>query len=756
MPDRSLPSASDQPPTMSMKSKRETDIQVYPASLPIDLTPRLLIYESVFSLVEEVTYATRSQADITFDAHRNAMSADDPVSAIVKSLDSRKVLLQLATSLGISGDIRLRDALREDEERLAQSILRILDSDSDRAAVQNLKGNSVQNFLDVLHNMLDKGLLLEKEHNSKARRMILKLSEACDRLPSALFITGVTERDEFPLFGGGFGDIYQASYAGQRVALKHIRTFHRDAEQRRIRLQFCREAITFPSSLCMVSPWMQHGTVLKYLNDHGRGNVDKLLFEIAQGLQYLHSQNIVHGDLRGSNILITHDWSACLADFGLTSLSDATMATHSSHRAGSIRWMAPELIDPEFFGMRFLRTPATDVYAFACVCVELYTGQPPFANLSETASLLRVIKGERPERPFGEPALSDDLWRHDFAKRPNIDVVVVQQMELNHTSTRLSGLVKPEGELRHFYKTAPPLIKEDSDRSLNSNPLSNTDSMDRIKHLVCSEDPKSIYIMISKLGQGWSGPVYQARELKTGRQVAIAQNDMTNQHKHIFLEQLSRMKELQHPNVLMFLESYLIGPEELWIVTEYVESRELSEIVQSIRMEEDQISNICLQTCQALEYLHGQDFVHRDIRPDNLLVDLQGRVRIKGFGFCVKLTVRRPRRIVVKQQQYGTKVDVWSLGIMALELSGVEHGPPYIDEEPLTVLYFIAANGAPTLKNPGTLSAELRTFLESCLCVDVELLKHPFLQRACDLAGLAPLLQFAPRLEWRAPLPSPP
>ncbi|KAJ7731250.1 kinase-like domain-containing protein, partial [Mycena metata] len=210
--------------------------------------------------------------------------------------------------------------------------------------------------------------------------------------------------------------------------------------------QFCREALvwqqlrhpyilplfgidrqTFPSSLCMVSPWMQHGTVLKYLNDHGRGNVDKLLSEIAQGLQYLHSQNIVHGDLRGSNILVTDDWSACLADFGLTSLSDATPATNSSHRAGSIRWMAPELIHPDLFGVRFLRTPATDLYAFGCVCIELYTGQPPFANLPEPASLFKVVKGERPERPFGEPALSDDLWRHvnecwaqESAKRPDI------------------------------------------------------------------------------------------------------------------------------------------------------------------------------------------------------------------------------------------------------------------------------------------------------------------------------------------------
>lgn len=156
----------------------------------------------------------------------------------------------------------------------------------------------------------------------------------------------------------------------------------------------------------MVSPWMENGTVLKYLKDHGKANVDRLvsfqanmrpvnliarvqLLETAQGLHYLHSHNIVHGDLRGvsqtgairvfvpnvpsqANILITHEWRACLADFGLVSFSDATPATHTSHhRAGSLRWMAPELISPERFDCCFVATPATDVYAFGCVCLEV-------------------------------------------------------------------------------------------------------------------------------------------------------------------------------------------------------------------------------------------------------------------------------------------------------------------------------------------------------------------------------------------------
>ncbi|KAJ7255747.1 kinase-like domain-containing protein, partial [Mycena rebaudengoi] len=129
---------------------------------------------------------------------------------------------------------------------------------------------------------------------------------------------------------------------------------------------------SFSPSLCMVSSWMENGRVLRYLDDHRRANVDRLLSEIAQGLEYLHSRNIVHGDLRGANILISGNRSACLADFGLTSWSNATAATHSSNRAGTVHWMAPELIAPDRFGHhKFSRTSASDIYAFGCVCLEV-------------------------------------------------------------------------------------------------------------------------------------------------------------------------------------------------------------------------------------------------------------------------------------------------------------------------------------------------------------------------------------------------
>ena len=127
------------------------------------------------------------------------------------------------------------------------------------------------------------------------------------------------------------------------------------------------------------------------------------------------------------------------------------------------------------------------------------------------------------------------------------------------------------------------------------------------------------------------------------------------------------------------------------------------------------------------------------------------------FGFCAKLTFEKSKRAtmvgtpywmapeVVKQKEYGSKVDIWSLGIMAIEL--IENEPPYLNEEPLKALYLIATNGTPKLKNPEKLSMSLKQFLSNCLCVDVksrstagDLLQSDFLQRA-SLPSLAPLLK---------------
>ncbi|KAB5593759.1 P21 activated kinase [Ceratobasidium theobromae] len=283
--------------------------------------------------------------------------------------------------------------------------------------------------------------------------------------------------------------------------------------------------------------------------------------------------------------------------------------------------------------------------------------------------------------------------------------------------------------------------------------------MDKLRSVVSKDDPKTLYSTIRKVGQGASGHVFVAKKLSDGQKVAIKQMDLTQQpRKELIVNEILVMKESRHPNIVNFLESYLLRTD-LWVVMEYMEGGALTDVIENNTLAEDQISSICFETCKGLGHLHMQNIIHRDIKSDNVLLDAAGHVKITDFGFCAKLTDQKSKRAtmvgtpywmapeVVKQKEYGPKVDIWSLGIMAIEM--IENEPPYLDEEPLKALYLIATNGTPTLKKPETLSRELKSFLSVCLCVDVksrataeELLQHEFLSKACDLSGLAPLLLF--------------
>ncbi|KAK9894814.1 Pkinase-domain-containing protein [Cystobasidium minutum MCA 4210] len=285
----------------------------------------------------------------------------------------------------------------------------------------------------------------------------------------------------------------------------------------------------------------------------------------------------------------------------------------------------------------------------------------------------------------------------------------------------------------------------------------------KLRSVVSPLDPSKLYAKIKKVGQGASGSVYVAKTIETGVKVAIKQMDLSAQpRKELIVNEILVMKDSKHPNIVNFLESFLVKNTELWVVMEFMEGGALTDVIDNNTLEEEQISAICFETCKGLQHLHNQHIIHRDIKSDNVLLDCQGHVKITDFGFSAKLTDQKSKRAtmvgtpywmapeVVKQKEYGAKVDIWSLGIMAIEM--IENEPPYLDEEPLKALYLIATNGTPTLKRPDKLSKELKSFLAVCLCVDVksratadELVQHEFLGKAAPLSALAPLLRFKNR-----------
>ncbi|EIN12947.1 kinase-like protein, partial [Punctularia strigosozonata HHB-11173 SS5] len=164
----------------------------------------------------------------------------------------------------------------------------------------------------------------------------------------------------------------------------------------------------------LVSPWMHRGTLLHYLSlsDRMKAPIESLLFEIADAVAFIHSRGFVHNDLTASNVLLDHEEHVRLAGF---SLADLPGQAHGESMR-SPRRLAPELLHPEKYPVEG-PTPsfATDVYAFASLCLEVYTLRMPFADFRlDAQALYEVVQGRYPRRPTPEEcggrAIPDAIW----------------------------------------------------------------------------------------------------------------------------------------------------------------------------------------------------------------------------------------------------------------------------------------------------------------------------------------------------------
>ncbi|KAH8832299.1 kinase-like domain-containing protein [Flagelloscypha sp. PMI_526] len=222
-------------------------------------------------------------------------------------------------------------------------------------------------------------------------RWLRRLARSHGRLPLSFYLDTL-RIESAQIRGGAYSDIYIGKFGTQQVCLKVLRIFQEDGHRQRVIKEFCHESLVwrqlqhpnvlpflgvtetlFPEKFCLVSPWMRNGSVISFLKDNPTHDRLPFVNDIAKGLNYLHSFTppIVHGDVRGANILVQDDLTCCLADLGLALVSESQSFTASSNASakGTIRWSAPEIFTPDSFPNA--PKEKRDVFAFACTIVEV-------------------------------------------------------------------------------------------------------------------------------------------------------------------------------------------------------------------------------------------------------------------------------------------------------------------------------------------------------------------------------------------------
>lgn len=239
---------------------------------------------------------------------------------------------------------------------------------------------------------------------------------------------------------GAYPIVYRGQYRGSSVALKQIKVnsdkilgeiqLMKEHGDKCTKLIKVHAIFTSPRPLTMVMELCERGSLYKVLREETKqslqwGTKKKIARDIAQGLDYLHSKNIVHGDVKSPNVLITTHYNAKLSDYGLAELKRTS--PHTSSRCtlvGSIPWMAPELLTAE--GV-IPYSHNSDIYSFGLTLYEMTTHTIPFEGTNNALLFNKIINGAPEQIPSDTPgyfrSIIDECRDRNPDSRPTFRVV---------------------------------------------------------------------------------------------------------------------------------------------------------------------------------------------------------------------------------------------------------------------------------------------------------------------------------------------
>ncbi|KAF4118391.1 STE20-like kinase b isoform X1 [Onychostoma macrolepis] len=283
-------------------------------------------------------------------------------------------------------------------------------------------------------------------------------------------------------------------------------------------------------------------------------------------------------------------------------------------------------------------------------------------------------------------------------------------------------------------------------------------------HVHRDTNPEEIWEIVGELGDGAFGKVFKAQNKQTGIFAAAKVIDTKSEDElEDYMVEIDILASCDHHNIVKLLDAFYYE-SKLWILIEFCAGGAIDAVMLELErpLTEPQIRVVCKQTLDALLYLHDNKVIHRDLKAGNILLSLDGDVKLADFGVSAKNTKTVQRRdsfigtpywmapeVVMcetsKDRPYDYKADIWSLGITLIELAQIE--PPNHEMNPMRVLLKIAKAEPPTLQRPSKWSPEFNDFLKHALDKNVDnrwstaqLLQHPFVSSVTDSRPLRELI----------------